>query len=75
MAKKKEEGLSYLQMPLPQGQKKGKVTKLDWSGLNYRNTKDTGEISKELNISTHSAPFLTPSDRAKRPAASSPGAG
>lgn len=61
MAKKKENALSYLQMPLPEGQKKGKMTKLDWSGINYRNTKDTGEISKEINISTHSAPYLTPS--------------
>lgn len=60
MAKKKENALSYLQMPLPEGQKKGKMTKLDWSGINYRNTKDTGEISKEMNISTHSAPYLTP---------------
>ena len=61
MAKKKENALSYLQMPLPEGQKKGKMTKLDWSGINYRNTKDTGEISKEMNISTYSAPYLTPS--------------
>ena len=62
MAKKKENELTYLQMPLPQGGKPGKMTKLDWSGLNYRNTKDTGEISKELNISTHFAPFLSPSE-------------
>lgn len=62
MAKKKEEELSYLQMPLPVGQKSGKMTKVEWSGLNYRNTKDTGEISKELNISTHFAPFLSPSE-------------
>ena len=61
MAKKKENELSYLQMPLPTAQKKGKMAKLDWSGLNYRNTKDTGEISKEKNISTHYAPYLTPS--------------
>ncbi|MEE0840997.1 MAG: hypothetical protein U0L72_10730, partial [Acutalibacteraceae bacterium] len=62
MAKKKENELTYLQYPLPQGGRAGKMTKLDWSGLNYRNTKDTGEISKELNISTHFAPFLTPSE-------------
>lgn len=63
MAKKKENALSYLQMPLPEGQKKGKMTKLDWSGLNYRNTKDTGEISKEKNIATALAPYLTPSEK------------
>lgn len=62
MAKKKENELTYLQMPLPQGGRPGKMSKLDWSGINYRNTKDTGEISKELNISTHFAPFLSPSE-------------
>jgi len=62
MAKKKENELTYLQMPLPQGGRPGKMTKLDWSGINYRNTKDTGEISKELNISTHFAPYLSPSE-------------
>ena len=61
MAKKKENKLTYLQMPLPQGVKSRKMVKIDWSGLNYRNTKDTGEISKELNISTYFAPYLTPS--------------
>lgn len=61
MAKKNEDKLSYLQMPLPKGRKKGKITKTNWSGLNYRNTKDTGELSKELNISTNFAPCLTPS--------------
>ena len=65
MAKKKETELQYLQYPLPQGGRPGKMTKLDWSGLNYRNTKDTGEISKELNISTHFAPFLSPSEMKK----------
>ena len=63
MAKKKEEGLKYLQVPLPAGQKRGKMTKLSWSGINYRNTKDSGEISAELNISTISAPHLTPSEK------------
>ena len=65
MAKKKENELTYLQMPLPQGGRPGTMTKLDWSGINYRNTKDTGEISKELNISTHFAPFLSPSEAKK----------
>ena len=62
MAKKKENESTYLQMPLPQGGRPGKMTKFDWSGINYRNTKDTGEISKELNISTHFAPYLSPSE-------------
>lgn len=65
MAKKNEDKLSYLQMPLPKGRKKGKITKTNWSGLNYRNTKDTGELSKELNISTNFAPYLIPSEKKK----------
>lgn len=64
--KKKEQELQYLQMPLPQGQKRGKMTKVSWSGINYRQTKDTGEISKELNISTDVAPYLTPSEKRKK---------
>lgn len=64
--KKKESELSYLQMPLPQGQKKSKMTKLDWSGINYRNTKDSGEISKEINISTFCAPYLIPSRKPEK---------
>ena len=63
---KKENELTYLQSPLPKGRERGKMTKLDWSGLNYRNIKDTGEISKELNISTHFAPFLSPSEVKKQ---------
>lgn len=63
MAKKKENQLSYLQMPLPQGRKYQKMTKRSWCGLNYRQTIDTGALSKESNISTLEAPYLTPSQR------------
>lgn len=61
MAKKKEDQFSYLQAPLPQGQKKTRTVKVDWSGLNYRQTIDTGALSYEKNISTDEAPYLTPS--------------
>lgn len=63
MAKKKENELSYLQMPLPSGKKYYKMTKRSWSGLNYRQTVDTGALSAEKNISTAEAPYLTPSPK------------
>lgn len=59
---KKEYKRSYLQMPLPEGRKHYKMTKRAWSGLNYRQTIDTGELSMEKNISTLEAPYLTPSE-------------
>ena len=61
MAKKKENELTYLQLPLPEGFKYYKMTKLVWSGLNKRQTLDTGDLSAEKNISTAEAPYLTPS--------------
>lgn len=61
MANKKEQELQYGQMPIPQGQKTYKITKVSWSGLNKRQTIDTGVLSKESNISTKEAPYLTPS--------------
>lgn len=63
MAKKNENKLSYLQMPLPEGRKHYKMTKRSWSGLNYRQTIDTGALSMENNISTLEAPYLVPSQR------------
>lgn len=60
MAKKKENQLTYLQSPLPEGQKYYKSTKLSFSGLNKRHTLDTGVLSYEKNISTVEAPYLTP---------------
>lgn len=63
MAKKNE--LTYLQSPLPEGQKYYKSTKLSFSGLNKRHTIDTGMLSYEKNISTVEAPYLTPSPRPK----------
>ncbi len=65
MAKKKENKLTYLQSPLPEGQKYYKSTKLSFSGLNKRHTLDTGVLSYEKNISTVEAPYLTPSPRPK----------
>ncbi len=63
MAKKKkeDEGLKYLQMPLPQSAKSYKTVKINWSGLNRRQDIDTGMLSEEANISTAYAPYLTPS--------------
>ncbi len=61
MAKKKEDGFSYMQLPLPSGSKYSKMTKLSFSGLNKRQTIDTGALSMEKNISTSEAPYLTPS--------------
>lgn len=62
MAKKKKENqLTYLQMPLPEGRKYSKMTKRSWNGLNYRYTIDSGALSMENNISTLEAPYLTPS--------------
>jgi hypothetical protein len=61
MAKKKENQLTYLQSPLPEGRKSYRMTKRSWSGLNYRQTIDTGALSKEKNISTLEAPYLVPS--------------
>ncbi|MGN0163770.1 MAG: hypothetical protein ACI4EA_09395 [Candidatus Ornithomonoglobus sp.] len=59
MAKKKENELTYLQMPLPQG--KGYIRlPIVWNGINYRQELDTGELSFADNISTDEAPYLTP---------------
>ncbi len=63
MAKKNENELRYLQMPLPKGRKYYKMTKRSWSGLNYRQTIDTGALSMESNISTLEAPYLVPSQK------------
>lgn len=63
MAKKKDEGLSYLQMPLPGSRKYYTMTKRSWSGFNRRYTTDTGELAYEKNISTAEAPYLTPSEK------------
>ena len=63
MAKKTENKLSYLQMPLPESGKYSKMTKVAFGGLNNRYTIDSGELSKEINISTNEYPYITPSNR------------
>lgn len=63
MAKKKEKEFKILEVPLPSGQNVKKMTKLSWAGINYRNTKDSGEISAEKNISADAAPYLIPSEK------------
>lgn len=53
-------------MPLPSGGRAYKQTKISWSGLNMRQITDSGELSKESNISTSEAPYLTPSQARER---------
>ena len=62
MAKKKEQELTYLQMPLPQGQKSKTLKRLSWGGLNKKRILDMGTLSMERNISTKDAPYLIPSE-------------
>ena len=63
MAKEKKTELSFGQLPYPKSVKKSPMAKLSWSGLNYRQTTDTGALALEKNISTNEAPYLTPSPR------------
>lgn len=63
MAKKTDNKLPYLQMPLPESRKHYVMTKRSWSGLNYRQKIDTGALSMENNISTLEAPYLVPSQK------------
>lgn len=65
MAKKKksENTLTYLQMPLPEGGKYSKMTKVAFGGLNKRYTLDSGEMTMEKNISTKEYPYLVPSEQ------------
>lgn len=64
MAKKKD-SLQYLQMPLPQGGRASRMARVVFGGLNKRYTIDSGELSKESNISTNEYPHLTPSHQRK----------
>lgn len=68
MAKKKksENTLQYLQMPLPEGRKYSRMTKVAFGGLNKRQTIDSGELSMARNISTSEYPYLTPSKAKNR---------
>ena len=67
MAKKKQEdGLQYLQMPLPEGRKYSKMTKVAFGGLNKRYTIDSGNLTMERNISTSEYPYLTPSNKLQK---------
>lgn len=60
--KKKENALTYLQMPLPEGGKYSKMTKVTFGGINKRYTMDSGALTQESNISTNDYPYLTPSE-------------
>lgn len=67
MAQKSENTLSYLQVPIPKSRTGSGVysssVKRSWSGLNYRQTSDTGALSMEKNISSAEAPYLVPSQK------------
>ncbi len=60
MAKKDDSKLEYLQMPLPSGRKYYKMTKRAWSGLNLKQTVDTGMMTTALDVSTAEYPHLVP---------------
>lgn len=59
---KKEKRRAFLQLPLPEDTKAYRMVKRSWSGINLRETIDTGMLSFEKDISTKEAPYLTPSD-------------
>ena len=52
-----------MQMPLPEGRKYSKMTKISLGGLNKRYTVDSGSLTMESNISTQEHPYLTPSPK------------
>lgn len=60
MAKKKQAERRFGQLPLPAGHKSYRVTKLNWIGLNKRQTINSGELSSEQNMSTHEYPYMAP---------------
>lgn len=66
MAKKDENKLTYLQKPLPRGQRSYKLTRTNFLGLNKRVTMDTGILSYESNISTDAAPYIVPSQEREK---------
>ena len=57
----KNNKLSFGQLPLPNDSKTYRSVKYSWSGLNKRQTTDTGALSSEQNISTAEAPYIVPS--------------
>ena len=56
---KKENKLSFGQLPIPKGTSSYMTTKLNWIGLNRNDNLNTGELSSEKNISTEEYPYLT----------------
>lgn len=67
MAKKKDKGLTYLQMPLPEARKYSQDTVQPWSGLYRRPSADTGTISYAENISLEEYPYITPAQSPSEP--------
>ena len=62
-SKNKNNELTYLQIPTVNSKRKTRRVKVNWSGLNYRQTMDSGVLSYEQNISTDEAPYLTPCEQ------------
>lgn len=58
MAKNKNNVLPFGQMPFPENFKNYRYVKLNWGGLNKRNTQNSGMLSKAVNVSTEAAPYL-----------------
>lgn len=58
MAKKKDKGLSYLQVPLPQGQGYYRII-VNWTGLNKTQKYDAGVLSDASNICIDDPPYLS----------------
>lgn len=52
--------LTYLQMPLPQGQGSYKILKTDWQGLDKRAEVDAVTVTVAENINTDAFPYLEP---------------
>ena len=59
MAKNKNNVLPFGQMPFPENFKNYRYVKLNWGGLNKRNTQNSGMLSQAVNVSTEAAPYLS----------------
>jgi len=58
--KKKEQELSFMQVPLPSGPNIYKGVKLSWSAFNRRDDADQSMLAEESNISTADTPYMSP---------------
>lgn len=63
MAKKNKAERRFGQLPLPSGHRTYRTAKLNWIGLNKRQTVNSGELSYEENMSTAEYPYMVPCER------------